>query len=132
MNHNQLESLPERIGDMNLSEVYLYHNKLFSLPESFGNLTELVHIRFDNTFISEFPPQLLKLNKVESINFTDSLIDILPEEILKLNSLELLAFREATIDRDHPLNAHYDEVVKKLYDRGVAVYLIDYENLEEQ
>ena len=56
LNNNKLESLPERIGNMNLSEVYIYHNKLFELPKSFGNLSDLVHIRFDNTYISEFPP----------------------------------------------------------------------------
>ena len=78
------------------------------------------------------PTQLLQLNKVESIDFTDSLIAILPEDKLKLNSLESLAFREASIHMDHSMNRHYDEVVRKLHEKGVAVYMIDYENLEEK
>ena len=43
------------------------------------------------------------------------------------SGLEQLAYREAKIDMLDPLNENYDEVVKKLYDRGVALYLIDYE-----
>jgi len=127
LNDNLLEFLPADIGNMALEGMYIYNNRLTELPDSFDKLSSLKYIRFDNTLITEFPPQLLGLTNLEYINFIDTGISVIPHEILGLEGLEQLAFREARLDLRDPRNKDYDELMKTLYDRGVKLYIIDYE-----
>jgi Leucine-rich repeat (LRR) protein len=112
---------------MGLTEVYLQNNNLTSLPESFRNLDSLVHIRVDHTYLSEFPSQLYGLNNIKSISFIDTNISVLPVDILEFERLEQLAFREARIDFYDSRNDNYDFIIETLHERGVKVFIIDYE-----
>ena len=73
LNSNQLDSLPESIGQLaNLTLLYLDENKLTSLPESIGNLTNLTWLNLRRNQLTRLPESIGNLKNLIWLNLREN------------------------------------------------------------
>ncbi|XP_046886160.1 leucine-rich repeat-containing protein 18 [Hypomesus transpacificus] len=93
LSRNQLQKLPDCIGDMlSLKSLDLHSNQLEVVPMSIGQLVELSHLNLSNNLLtSEGLPQSLGcLTGLQSLNLGMNNLDSLPDSMVALTSLQEL------------------------------------------
>ena len=88
---NQLETLPERIGELtSLTSLYLDSNKLQTLPESIEGLTNLVTLNLVNNQLETLPESIRELTRLTSLDLHSNQFRTLPDSIGDFANLETL------------------------------------------
>ena len=91
LNFNQLETLPERIGELtSLTSLYLDSNKLQTLPESIEGLTNLVTLNLVNNQLETLPESIRELTRLTSLDLHSNQFRTLPDSIGDFANLETL------------------------------------------
>lgn len=91
LDNNQLSSLPESIGNLKwLKSLYLSDNQLSSLPESTTELRSLQTLWLERNKLGNLSESMSNLKSLEILNLDKNQLTIIPESIGNLNSLKLL------------------------------------------
>ncbi|KAJ0005150.1 hypothetical protein NQD34_011363 [Periophthalmus magnuspinnatus] len=91
LSRNQIENIPNNIGDFQSLKVLDVHsNKLKSIPEAMGNLKNLEHLNLSNNFINTLPSTVGSLTHLKVFNVGLNHLDFLPTSMEKLKNLEEL------------------------------------------
>lgn len=87
--NNQLDALPDAIGRLTaLQELYLDNNRLILLPEAIGRLTALRWLGLDNNRLALLPEAIGDLRSLEGLGLDNNQLIALPEDIGHLTSLQ--------------------------------------------
>lgn len=93
LSRNQLQKLPEDIGEMmSLKSLDLHSNQLEDVPQSIGQLVQLSHLNLSNNCLTStgLPPSLGSLARLQSLNLGMNQLDSLPSSMVALTSLQEL------------------------------------------
>ena len=91
LNHNQLTTLPESIGNLsNLVGLAAENNQLTSLPESLWKLSNLTELHCNNNLIKNLPESIGKLENLQRLQISSNKLFSLPESIGTLSHLEYM------------------------------------------
>lgn len=83
--------LSPAIAQLNQLELLdLSCNDLESLPEEIGNVRSLTHLLLDNNLLSSLPSSITKLTNLKSLNISFNKIEVLPIELLHFRGLEII------------------------------------------
>jgi Leucine-rich repeat (LRR) protein len=89
--HNQLQSMPLEIGQLNmLQELYLYNNQLHSIPPEIGQLNMLHTLGLHNNQLQSIPPEIGQLKMLQTLHLYNNQLHSIPPEIGQLNMLQIL------------------------------------------
>lgn len=133
MTGNELENLPDEIGDLaNLEFLVVNRNKLTTLPDGIGKLQKLQLLYADSNQISQIPPQIGALKRLYVLRLHYNQLTSLPDQISELQGLEklylsnnqlkvispqlkrLTTLQDLTVDKNR-LEAAEKETIKKLF-----------------
>jgi Leucine-rich repeat (LRR) protein len=91
VNHNQLESLPNNIGNLaNLQELYVHNNQLESLPNNIGNLANLQKLYLEYNQLESLPDNIGNLANLQTLHLDHNQLASLPDSIGNLANLQIL------------------------------------------
>jgi len=92
--NNELESLPESIGKLNLTILDVSFNKLKELPESIGDMITLEELKINNNKISRLPENIGNLIYLRILDFHNNRIKEFPKSMLKLPKLHKFIYED--------------------------------------
>jgi len=91
---NQLDSIPERIGELvNLEKLYLGKNNLKTLPKSIGKLKNLKILSIQYNEINSLPNEIGEMTNLKQITLNQNKLITLPSTIGSLKNLEILELK---------------------------------------
>ena len=80
LDNNQIESLPENIGNLtNITSISLQNNHLKSLPNSIGNLVNLETLYLSYNQLNQLPNSICNLANLNSAAFNNNNLTTLPD-----------------------------------------------------
>lgn len=92
LHQNQLEKLPDEIGQLKaLRVLYVHHNKLKKLPDSIGDLPRLQSLDLSFNVLKELPSTLSKLKRLKTLDISkNAKLKKLPKQLGHCHSLDKL------------------------------------------
>lgn len=91
---NQLDSIPERIGELvNLEKLYIGRNNLKSLPESIGKLKNLKILSAQYNDIDSLPDAIGELENLEQLVLNQNELVQIPNSIGRMKELVVLQLK---------------------------------------
>lgn len=88
---NQLEEIPESIGDMeSLIFLWLYNNKLTQFPASVKHLQKLKKLWVSQNSLTSLPVELGECKALEEVYCSENNLNVIPESMTLLASLKKL------------------------------------------
>ncbi len=92
---NQLESLPEGIGELkHLEELYLSRNRLTSFPLEICKLEHLRNLSLSGNKLESLPEEICELKHLEELYLSGNKLESIPVRIGQLKSLFVLKLSE--------------------------------------
>jgi len=120
LSNNKIYSLPESIGKLtSLEELYVHHNRLSVLPESISNLKKLRVGRVNDNYLVDFPTQFLGLELLEDLDISANQIKHIPDEVSALEHLRLFTYQDNPIDFNRQENKPLSQMIVNMIDKGV-------------
>lgn len=89
LQNNQLEKLPDEIGQLkSLRVLYVHHNKLKKLPDSIGDLSRLQNLNISSNLLKELPVTISKLTRLKTLDISNNAkLKKLPKQLGHCHSL---------------------------------------------
>lgn len=95
---NNIEKLPENIGDLQCTNLNLGKNKLKDLPKSFANLKQVHHLIFYENEFKMVPVEIENLDSLEHLDFYKNHIKEIPDFVGNFDNLQYLYLSYNEID----------------------------------
>ncbi len=87
LSHRGLKRLPQQIGQLRITHLYLDSNSLESLPSEIGSIASLVTLHASANRLGTIPAAIGNLKGLQHLDLSNNLIDSLPVSVSGLVSL---------------------------------------------